>query len=256
MKLRRFSSLKLPSLKLTLLLISSFVLAGGGLYSVDRAYGQGEGSDQQHLPKATANIDGIIPSPKLLAPELSAVKGVLLSPLESNRPQEQLSQELAQVTPVNLCVDLPDWQRPSEQTQRKQLERMERYQGLSQDETLISLVKGWWTHEAFSFTTYGLSARTDPHYLSGIWTALDHIWDCYEGEQPQQINAGELAELWLMNHQLVSIQWQDNQYLVTVEPSSSGLQMLLFERQERYDTLPVVIRTAVGEEIAVMSGDW
>ncbi len=133
---------------------------------------------------------------------------------------------------------------------------MGRYQEGLQDETLISLAKDWWAHEAFSFTTYGLSARTDPHYLSGVWTALDHIWDCYEGDQSQRINAGDLAELWLIHHELVNVQWRDNQYVVTVEPSSSGLQMLLFERQENYENLPIVMMAVAGEEIAVMSGDW
>jgi hypothetical protein len=156
----------------------------------------------------------------------------------------------------NLCVDLPDWQRPSEQTQRKQLEQMERYTDFLQDETLEGLVKDWWTHEAFSFTTYGLSARTDPHYLSGIWTALEHIWGCYEGEEPRQINQGDLAELWLINHRLMDVQWQDNQYIVTVEPGSRGLQMLMFERRENFEDLPVVVMTADGQAVAVMSGDW
>lgn len=157
---------------------------------------------------------------------------------------------------INLCVSLPDWQRPSEQTQRKRLAEMGRYDGFLQDETLVSLAKDWWTHEVFSFTTYGLSARTDPHYLSGIWTALDEIWDCYGGEQPQQINSGELAELWLIHHRLVDITWQDNQYVVTVEPDGHGLQLVQFSRSEDYDALPVVVITPAGEEIAVMSGDW
>ena len=172
----------------------------------------------------------------------------------SSKPKQTTSAEPS--IPVTVCVDLPDWQRPSEQTQRKRLEQMERYQGLLEDETLVSLAKDWWTHEIFSFTTYGLSARTDPHYLSGIWTALDDIWSCYEGEQPRQINDGALAELWLVNHRLVDLTWQDQQYVITVERNQQGLQLLHFPRSERYDALPVVVVTQAGAEVSVMSGDW
>jgi hypothetical protein len=176
-----------------------------------------------------------------------------LATAQLNQKQENGAEPSVSTT---LCVNLPEWQRPSEQTQRKRLSEMGRYDGFLQDETLISLAKDWWTHEVFSFTTYGLSARTDPHYLSGIWTALDEIWDCYEGEQPQHINSGELAELWLIHHRLVAITWHNNQYVVTVEPDGRGLQLVQFSRQENYDALPVVVMTSAGEEIAVMSGDW
>jgi hypothetical protein len=97
-----------------------------------------------------------------------------------------------------------------------------------QSDPLAELAKAWWSHEIFSFTTYGLSARTDPLYLSGVWTALDDTWDCYNGDQPEQINQGELAEMWLLHHRLVSLEWQDGQYLVTVEPTDAGLQLVQF----------------------------
>jgi len=157
---------------------------------------------------------------------------------------------------ANLCLDLPQWQRPSEQTQRKRLEQMERYEGLFDDEILISLAKDWWTHEIFSFTTYGLSARTDPHYLSGVWTTLDQIWTCYEGEEPQRINQGEIAELWLINHRLVDVTWRDSQYVVTVEPGDRGLQLVHFNRTENYETLPIAVVTPNGTAVSVMAGDW
>jgi hypothetical protein len=165
---------------------------------------------------------------------------------------------------ATVCASLPEWQRPSAIAQAKQIESMPRY-GVegesvstsdSENDPLEDLTKAWWAHEIFSFTTYGLSARTDPLYLSGVWTALDDTWDCYNGDQPEQINQGELAELWLLNHRLVSMAWQDSQYVVTVEPVGTGLQLVQFPRQESSQPLPLTIVTTTGQTLAVMSGDW
>jgi hypothetical protein len=89
-----------------------------------------------------------------------------------------------------------------------------------------------------------------------VWTALEDTWDCYSGDQPEQINQGELAELWLLNHRLVSMAWQDSQYVVTVEPVGTGLQLVQFPRQESSQPLPLTIVTTTGQTLAVMSGDW
>lgn len=157
---------------------------------------------------------------------------------------------------VNVCLNLPDWQRPSEAAQLKQLESMPNYSSALETDPLADIAKAWWDHTIFSFTTYGLSARTDPLYLSGVWTALDDIWNCYDGDQPEQINRGELAEMWLLHHRLVSLEWRDGQYLATVESVGSGLQLVQFPRQESGQGLPLSIVTTTGEAIAVMSGDW
>ncbi|PZO43959.1 MAG: hypothetical protein DCF17_04945 [Shackletoniella antarctica] len=157
---------------------------------------------------------------------------------------------------ADICLSLPDWQRPPELAQIKQLEAMPSYGVALQADPLADMAKTWWSHEIFSFTTYGLSARTDPLYLSGIWTAIDDTWSCYSGDQPEQINRGDLAELWLLHHRLVGLEWQDNQYVATVEPASTGLQLVQFLRQESALELPLSIVTTTGQALAVMSGDW
>jgi hypothetical protein len=133
---------------------------------------------------------------------------------------------------------------------------MPQYGPALQSEPLLSVAKDWWGHEIFSFTTYGLSARTDPLYLSGLWTVVDQTWACYEGTQPESINQGTLAEVWLMNHRLLSVQWQQDHYVITVEPAESGLQLVQFPRQEQSPSLPITLMTLAGDTLAVMSGDW
>ncbi|MBW4485172.1 MAG: hypothetical protein KME14_21765 [Tildeniella torsiva UHER 1998/13D] len=154
-----------------------------------------------------------------------------------------------------VCAHLPEWERPSAIAQTKQLEAMP-YYGEVDTDPMAELAKTWWNHEIFVFTTYGLSARTDPLYLSGVWTAMDDLWDCYSGDQPEQINQGELAEMWLLHHRLVSLEWQDDQYLATVEPMGAGLQLVQFPRRESGQTLPLSIVSTTGQALAVMSGDW
>lgn len=170
-------------------------------------------------------------------------------------PSTGLGQALDAIA-ATVCANLPDWQRPSEVAQMKQLEAMPSYGAALESDPLAALAKAWWGHEIFVFTTYGLSARTDPLYLSGVWTAMDDTWDCYSGDQPEQINQGEMAEMWLLHHRLVGLEWQDDRYLVTVEPMGSGLQLVQFPRQERNQSLPLNIVTTTGQALAVMSGDW
>lgn len=157
---------------------------------------------------------------------------------------------------VSICADLPDWHRPESVEQTKQLEAMPRYGSAIHQDPLASLVKDWWSHQVFSFTTYGLSARVDPLYMSGVWTAIDQLATCYETDQPEQINAEMLAEIWLLGHDLIGLEWADDHYLMTIQPAPTGLQVLQFNRVENSPNLPMQVITPAGNPIAIMSGDW
>ncbi|WP_035989378.1 hypothetical protein [Leptolyngbya sp. KIOST-1] len=192
---------------------------------------------------------------QLSAAAAESALAIYLTQLGSSFPEALQAQNLETIA-SDVCVNLPDWQRPSDLTQRKQLEAMPMYGMALQSDPLAEMAKTWWSHNVFSFTTYGLSARTDPLYLSGVWTALDNTWDCYSADQPEQINRGDLAEMWLLHHRLVDLVWQDDQYLATVEPMDSGLQLVQFPRREQGQGLPLSIVTTTGQALAVMSGDW
>jgi hypothetical protein len=183
-----------------------------------------------------------------LAPEAGIAEDVPASAGEQDQSLDAIA--------ATICAHLPEWERPSAIAQTKQLEAMPYYGEVLDTDPMAELAKAWWSHEVFVFTTYGLSARTDPLYLSGVWTAMDNLWDCYSGNQPEQINQGELAEMWLLHHRLVNLEWQDNQYLVTVEPMDAGLQLVQFPRRENGQTLPLSIVSTTGQALAVMSGDW
>ncbi len=212
------------------------------------------------LPSAAIDIAGAAPalSSYLAQANLTASPGDAAPFGDLTEVDQPLSPSPGnhQAIATHVCLSLPNWQRPSEAAQIKQLQTMPNYGEALQSDPLAEIAKTWWGHEFFSFTTYGLSARTDPLYLSGVWTALDNTWDCYSGDQPEQINRGELAEMWLLHHRLVALEWQDGEYLATVEPLGSGLQLVQFPRQESGQGLPLRIVTTTGQALAVMSGDW
>jgi hypothetical protein len=167
---------------------------------------------------------------------------------------------LAEIPPqaveFEVCSSLPDWQRPELAGQLAELNNNPRYGEALQEAPLQELFDKFWHESVITFTTYGLSARTEPIYLSGVWTAIAAMDACYEGERPEAINQGQLAEMWLFGHQITDMVWTGTEYQVTVESSAQGLQFVQFERFESAETLPLVVIEANGDKLTVASGDW
>jgi hypothetical protein len=167
-----------------------------------------------------------------------------------------LAEMPPQSVEFEVCSHLPEWQRPDLEGQLAELANNPRYGEALNEEPLKELFDKFWQESVITFTTYGLSARTEPIYLSGVWTAIAEMDACYQGDRPEAINQGQLAEMWLIGHQVTDMVWTGTEYQVMVESSSQGLQFVQFERFESADTLPVVVIEANGEEITVASGDW
>ncbi len=156
-----------------------------------------------------------------------------------------------------VCSEAADWQRPSQEQQEKQLADDERYGGLLQDKSFQQLANQFWQHDVLSFTTYGLSARMEPVNLSGLWSVADDVWaQCYDHNQGAAINAGTLAEAWLMHHRIVDLQWQDDRYVMVVEPSQQGMQVVQFARHESEAELPLTVVNPQGVIVSHYDADW
>lgn len=170
---------------------------------------------------------------------------------------EVAAVQVKDLVSYQVCDAIADWQRPDSDQQRDQIKAMPRYTEALADGSLEPLTDEFFQGEVISFTTYGLSARVEPIYLSGLWTHLDDLWACYEDETvPAQINSGDLGELWLLEHRLVDFTWQGDEYVVTVEPTTTGASLVQFRRQETLDQLPLRIETTEGEPVTVTSGDF
>lgn len=156
-----------------------------------------------------------------------------------------------------VCSEAVDWQRPDPDEQQKQLVTDERYSSLLQDKDFQQLADQFWQHDVLSFTTYGLSARMEPINLSGLWSVADDVWaNCYSHDEGSAINDGSLAETWLMHHRVVDLQWQDDHYVMVVEPDSQGMQVVQFARREAEAELPLRVITSQGAIVEHHSADW
>lgn len=193
-------------------------------------------------------------SPSITEPTLTPTTQT--APEAAKHRQTPSDSAAPQAIAFEVCSHLPDWERPSWDTQTAELSNNPRYGNEVQSEPLSSLFEQFWNGSAIAFTTYGLSARMEPTYLSGAWTAMDAMEQCYGGGKPDAINQGQMAELWLMGHVVQDLQWSGDRYEISLEPTSAGLQVVQFERLEAHDALPIVGLAPDGTEIPVVRGDW
>ena len=157
----------------------------------------------------------------------------------------------------SVCSEASDWQRPSLEQQTKQLATDERYSALLRDKEFQQLADQFWQHDILSFTTYGLSARMEPVNLSGLWSVSEEVWsNCYSQDEGSAINAGSLAEAWVMNHRVVDVQWENERYVMVVDPNHQGMQVVQFERREAAAALPLEIITTQGIALEHYPANW
>ncbi|MGB3296655.1 MAG: hypothetical protein WBA76_00190 [Phormidesmis sp.] len=179
---------------------------------------------------------------------------------EAALPQRKANAKDTDSVNFDVCANVENWQRPSEAEQAKRVSNNPRYSealaSSSTDDSLKRESTQFWDHQAISFTTYGLSARVEPENLSGVWTATDEMANCYQPETTVAINQGDRAETWLLNHRISDLQWEGDRYLMTVEPASTGLQVIQFDRVDEMASLPLEVVTTNGSPVDTMSGDW
>ena len=97
----------------------------------------------------------------------------------------------------------------------------------------------------------------EPINLSGLWALTNDMWEnCYSLDEGNAINEGTLAETWLLHYQVVDLQWQNNRYVMTVEPSLQGMQVVQFERRESEANLPLTVITPQGVAVDIHNADW
>ncbi|HAT14489.1 MAG TPA: hypothetical protein DCS91_13800 [Microcoleaceae bacterium UBA11344] len=107
-------------------------------------------------------------------------------------------------------------------------------------------------------TFYGAAALNDPIFMSGLWTLIkDAAWadriECHKPAAIQKINSGQLAEVWLLQHRSIRIEWQGNRYIIVVTPVERGVQFIQFPRVERQSPLILKVVAENGTELATLS---
>ncbi|MGF1459188.1 MAG: hypothetical protein ACFBSG_09195 [Leptolyngbyaceae cyanobacterium] len=162
----------------------------------------------------------------------------------------------ARVVAFEVCGEIAGWERPTLEAQTAALTQNPRYGEALETDPLKGLFEKFWHLPIITFTTYGLSARTEPIDLSGVWTGIEAMSACYEGDRPAAINNGELAEMWLMGYQIKDFVWTGKNYQVTVDAMPAGLQFVQFERLDGESILSVKVIESSGTNLSVASGDW
>jgi len=142
------------------------------------------------------------------------------------------------------------WVRPSATEQVSKLSQFGNRYGDSK--TLIG--NRYWTDNVFLLSAYGLSGLRDVYYLSGLWTSKSDISRCYDSFNVKEVNQGKSAIAWLLEHRIVELNWQDNEYVMTVEPTQSGVQFIQFNRLDGLNFPPLRVKLKNNQQFNTLTG--
>jgi len=134
---------------------------------------------------------------------------------------------LGQSVPFEVCGESTTWTRPAEAEQKAKQWDSGRYSGL--DRAVIRIP---WEH-AF-FVSYGnASGEYDLINLSGLWTlGADVRARCLEPAAQDAVLKLEVAEVWVLLHQVKSVRREGTEYTIVVAPADQGVQFVRFARPE------------------------
>ncbi|MFB8788085.1 MAG: hypothetical protein U7123_04390 [Potamolinea sp.] len=166
----------------------------------------------------------------------------------TNTRQQDTTNSFAQSSrevQFQVCSESQTWVRPNEAEQEARLNSLSRYANREYRQSKF------WTDNIFLFTSYGLAARHEPVYISGLWKIGDEALKCYQSEGiTQKINSGQIAEIWLLQHKVKKIEWQNGRYVMVVAPVQKGAQFINFSRVERQYPLNIKVVSENGTELA------
>ncbi|GAC1451030.1 MAG: hypothetical protein NVSMB70_19740 [Chamaesiphon sp.] len=170
-----------------------------------------------------------------------------------NNPTEASNKLTRSTTniPFEICGESKTWMRPNKVEQKKNLQSME---GRYSSKTIEELGGSYWTHNIFSFTSYaGSSGTYDIRHLSGLWTPQNPTRPSTCDRSITALNAGKIARVWLLLNRVVSIKWLDKHYVIVVQPTHRGVQIINFSRREQQPSLPLTVVTESGSQVQVLA---
>jgi hypothetical protein len=173
-------------------------------------------------------------------------------------PRKTIPTSSGKAIAFEVCSSFPTWVRPASNAQMQQLQSTGRYPDAKTDREIQNIIEQFWTRNAIVFGGYGISARVDPIYLSGLWTipnTLDLISNkCYLSKQQiADLNSGKTAEVWLLLHKVRSVKWFENRYVMVVQPVRQGAQFIQFTRVDRQPIPALQVITEDGKDLEVIN---
>jgi hypothetical protein len=180
------------------------------------------------------------------------------SEIASTPTRKTIPTSAGKAIAFGVCSSFPTWVRPAIDSQHQQIQSTGRYPDAKTNREIQNIIKQFWTQNAISFGSYGISARVDPIYLSGLWTmpnTLDRISNkCYTSKQQiAGLNSGKTAEVWLLLHKVRSVKWLENRYVMVVQPVRQGAQFIQFARVDRQPIPSLQVITEDGKDLEVIN---
>ena len=138
---------------------------------------------------------------------------------QATRPSIDQVRTEGEAIPVELCGTWASWQRPSLEEQREKWWSDTRYSGLSQ-----GILVAYW-QGAFFFDYENASGSYDTVNLSGLRTLPAEVQrGCLDPAVQDSVLKLEIAELWVLDHQVQTIMAIEDDYVIQVGPSIGTIQ--------------------------------
>ncbi|MBI2845437.1 MAG: hypothetical protein HYX86_02700 [Chloroflexi bacterium] len=132
-----------------------------------------------------------------------------------------------------VCGQSENWVRPSEEEQRNKWWDNLRY--ATDDPDTQEHILYAWTHN-FIMHYGSASLEYDLGNLTGVWTATDLEWQCDSWWRESRLGMGGplgrevWAEIWVLNYRVLSIKHILSDYVIVVEPTERGFEVIDFQR--------------------------
>lgn len=166
-----------------------------------------------------------------------------------SRPSLEEILSAGQESMFLVCASSENWIRPSEEEQRR--EWWENSRHLTEDPKTLEHILYPWTHN-FIMHYGGASPQYDLVNLSGIWAASDIRWQCEDSWRESRLGTSAepgveiWAEIWVLQHRVRAVKHLGTNYVVVVEPITSGFQIVDFQRPSAI-SLSITFVTPQGE---------
>jgi hypothetical protein len=179
---------------------------------------------------------------------LSAFANVEQSVSKSNTTSHKFHAQITSLVEYETCIPDSAWIRPTVAQQA------EKFRQLPQLRRLGFKQSRYWRNNIFLISRYGLADIGNVITQSGLWTNQEEIFNCYKSYNVKRINSKEEAVVWLLGHTVVSMNWQNNQYVMVVKPAQRGVQLVKFNRIDNLNLAPLNIKLQNRQKSVFLDG--
>lgn len=160
-----------------------------------------------------------------------------------------------------VCGESKNWVRPTLKQQLKHLKILPEFTPDSETNVKSNLLKGHlelvWKNPIISFDNYGLALLREVWHYSGMWTLpKSTIARCLQDDKVLKVRDGKIAWIFLLQYKVQNVKWQNSHYVLEVEPTQTGLQVIQFNRRDGQSLLPLKVIDKNGRNLNFSNRGW